>query len=316
MARHRRWNMNNQKIAIIGECMVELRPSGELLAQNFGGDTLNTALYLARLTQNSHLTTHYVTALGHDPFSANMLATWQSEGINTDLVLRVKGKQPGLYYIETDQSGERSFYYWRNDAAAKYLFEQESSAALVESLLTFDVIYLSGISLAILTEQSRAVLFRLLKRFKQAGGKLIFDNNYRAQLWQDKIQALTCYQTMMQLTDIACLTFEDEQALYGDTDVEQCISRTKASGVSEIVIKLGSKPCLVITPQERISVAAMQVDNVVDTTAAGDSFSAGYLAKRLMGSSIEASAKAGHLLAGTVIQHAGAIIAKSAMPNS
>ncbi|WP_285164215.1 2-dehydro-3-deoxygluconokinase [Shewanella goraebulensis] len=306
--------MKNQKIAIIGECMVELRPSGEMLTQNFGGDTLNTALYLARLTQDADLETYYVTALGHDPFSSSMKSTWQAEGINTEHVLHVEGKQPGLYYIETDDNGERSFFYWRNEAAAKYLFEQADSNQLAKSLLEFDAIYLSGISIAILTPESLAVLFNVLKQFKQKGGKVIFDNNYRPQLWQDKSQAIASYKTMLEFTDIACLTFEDEQALYGDTDIEQCISRTQALGATEIVVKLGSEPCLVITPDERISVAATLVDKVVDTTAAGDSFSAGYLAKRLTGGSTEAAAKAGHLLAGTVIQHAGAIISPQAMP--
>ncbi|MCL1067420.1 sugar kinase [Shewanella olleyana] len=307
--------MKNQKIAIIGECMVELRPSGEMLAQNFGGDTLNTALYLARLTQDANLATYYVTALGHDPFSTAMKSTWQAEGINTDHVLHVEGKQPGLYYIETDDSGERSFFYWRNDAAAKYLFEQAGSHQLAESLLEFDAIYLSGISLAILTAESRGVLFNVLKQFKQKGGQVIFDNNYRPQLWQDNSEAIASYKTMLALTDIACLTFEDEQALYGDTDVEQCISRTLELGVSEIVVKLGSEPCLVITPDDRTSVAATLVDKVVDTTAAGDSFSAGYLATRLTGGTTEDAAKAGHKLAGTVIQYAGAIISPQVMPN-
>ncbi|MGZ9899254.1 2-dehydro-3-deoxygluconokinase [Shewanella gaetbuli] len=307
--------MNNQKIAIIGECMVELRSTGEMLAQNFGGDTLNTALYLARLTQNANLATHYVTALGHDPFSSNMKAKWQSEGVHTENVLHIEGKQPGLYYIETDDTGERSFYYWRNDAAAKYLFEQADSNGLIQSLLTFDAIYLSGISLAILTDESRVVLFDVLTQFKQAGGKVIFDNNYRPTLWQSKAKALESYQAMLKLTDIACLTFEDEQALFGDDEVEQCVTRTQAAGVTEIVIKLGCEPCLVITPEERISVAATRVEKVVDTTAAGDSFSAGYLAKRLTGGTPQESAQAGHILAGTVIQYAGAIIPTAAMPN-
>lgn len=306
--------MKKQKIAIIGECMVELRPSNDLLAQSFGGDTLNTALYLARLTQDANLSTYYITALGQDPFSLQMKSQWQAEGIHTDDIIHVQGKQPGLYYIETDDVGERSFYYWRNDAAAKYLFEQPDSDALAESLLGYDYIYLSGISLAILTDESRVALFSVLKQFKQAGGKVIFDNNYRPQLWQHKQQALENYQVMMAMTDIACLTFEDEQALYGDTDVEQCIARSQGLGVAEIVIKLGSEPCLVVTGETRISVAATKVDKVVDTTAAGDSFSAGYLAKRLTGGNTEEAAIAGHKLAGTVIQHAGAIIAKQAMP--
>ena len=102
------------RIAVIGECMVELQKHGELYKQSFGGDTLNTALYLSRLTHHHEITTSYVTGLGKDPFSKQMLQIWQEEGINTDFVHLSEDKLPGLYTIDTDEHGERSFFYWRN----------------------------------------------------------------------------------------------------------------------------------------------------------------------------------------------------------
>lgn len=101
--------MTTFNIAVIGECMIELQQSGELLSQKFGGDTLNTALYLSRLTQNSPVKTSYITALGQS-FSQNMLNSWNNEGIDTQHILRLQNKQPGMYYIETDATGERSFF--------------------------------------------------------------------------------------------------------------------------------------------------------------------------------------------------------------
>lgn len=306
--------MNSVNIAVIGECMVELQKKSGEVTQSFGGDTLNTALYLSRLTQSHGIKTSYVTALGNDLFSDAMLKNWQSEGLDTDLIQRIEGKQPGLYYIETDDTGERSFLYWRNDAAAKYLFDQPTSDQLIEKLLTFDAVYLSGITLAILTNNGREVLFRFLKSFKEKGGKVFFDNNYRPKLWHNQHEAIECYQTMLQFTDTALLTFDDEQELYGDSFLEQCIERTTQSGVQEIVIKRGSKECLVIEQQNAQYVPATLVENVLDTTAAGDSFSAGFLAKRLCGGSATEAASAGHTVAGRVIQHQGAIIPIQAMP--
>ncbi|TKF80364.1 PfkB family carbohydrate kinase, partial [Vibrio sp. F13] len=67
--------MSQYKIAIIGECMVELQRKKDLLKQSFGGDTLNTALYLSRLTENYNISVSYITALGNDPFSTEMLTT-------------------------------------------------------------------------------------------------------------------------------------------------------------------------------------------------------------------------------------------------
>ncbi|MEH6452282.1 MAG: sugar kinase [Psychromonas sp.] len=306
--------MKSQNIAIIGECMVELQQNGEGLKQTFGGDTLNTALYLSRLTKAHGVTTSYVTALGQDPFSVDMLEKWQAEGIETGLVSRLTDKQPGLYYIETDDTGERSFHYWRNDAAAKYLFDQEDSAALVEKLMSFDAVYLSGITLAILTDNGRDVLFSFLEAYKAQGGKVIFDNNYRPKLWNSQQDAITWYLKMLTFTDIALLTFEDDQDLYGDKELEECIKRTSEAGVTEIVIKRGSDDCLVVEGGEQKLVSPNKITNVVDTTAAGDSFSAGYLAKRLCGGSSADSASAGHCVAGTVIQHPGAVIPLEAMP--
>ncbi|MBY5946822.1 sugar kinase [Photobacterium rosenbergii] len=302
------------RVAVIGECMVELQRKGELIKQSFGGDTLNTALYLSRLTHQHGVETSYITGLGTDSFSRDMLAQWQQEHINTELVFQSEEKNPGLYLIETDDTGERTFHYWRNDSAARYWLESIDTNALVEKLTGFEMLYLSGISLAILPETALERLFEVLKACKAQGSKIVFDNNYRPRLWQSADIAAKHYQTMLSLTDIALLTFDDEIMLYGEHSVEECIARTQQCGVGEIVIKRGAEDCLVLTSDNCQSVAATKVDNVVDTTAAGDSFSAGYLATRLTGGNTEQAAKNAHLLAGTVIQHQGAIIPATAMP--
>lgn len=306
--------MKQYKIAIIGECMVELQRKDELLKQSFGGDTLNTALYLARLTQEQNLTVSYITALGNDPFSEHMVSAWSQEGIDTTQVVRLNDKMPGLYHIETDDAGERTFFYWRSNAAARFMFDQADSEDLLKTLLDYDAVYLSGITLAILTDNGRDKLFSFLKAFKDKGGKVYFDNNFRPKLWAERQLAMRTYQTMLSYTDTALLTFEDEQALFGDMFVEQCIERTSQAGVAEIAIKRGAKDCLVISDGQANYVAPKPVDNIVDTTAAGDSFSAGYLAKRLTGGSALQAAAMGHKVAGTVIQHQGAIIPKDATP--
>jgi len=301
-------------IAIIGECMIELQEKGSQLNRSFGGDTLNTAVYLSRLTKDKDIQTTYITALGTDNFSQEMLTAWQAENIDTSKIIRLENKQPGLYYIETDETGERSFYYWRNDAAAKYLLEQPESSELLSSLIDFDAIYLSGISLAILTPTSRQQLFAFLADFKNNGGKVLFDNNYRPKLWENKQDAIEAYKHMLTLTDIALLTFDDEQMLYGDETVEDCITRTQAAGVKEIAIKRGKEACLVVEQDSHTFVPALAAKSVIDTTAAGDSFSGGYLAKRFTGGSPTESAHAGHQVASTVIQYRGAIIPADAMP--
>ncbi|NOI64999.1 sugar kinase [Vibrio sp. 99-8-1] len=306
--------MKSVNIAVIGECMIELQKISGQLKQTYGGDTLNTALYLTRLLKAQEINISYVTALGQDSFSSEMLEAWQEEGIDGDLVLTIEDKQPGIYCIETDEFGERRFQYWRNESAAKFMLQQPESAALLDKLHTYDAVYLSGITLAILTETGRNALFDFLKSFSSKGGKVYFDNNYRAKLWKSREEAIACYRKVLQCTDIALLTFEDEQELFGDLDVEQCIERTTSMGVAEIIIKRGSKACLVVEQNGVNYVEPDAVSNIVDTTAAGDSFSAGFLARRLTGGNAEQAAQFGHGVAGAVIQHKGAIIPRELMP--
>ncbi|XBS69673.1 sugar kinase [Acerihabitans sp. KWT182] len=310
--------MTTQNIAVIGECMIELSQKGSDVKRGFGGDTLNTSVYLARLVKPETLGVHYVTALGTDSFSGEMLKSWGQEGVKTDLIQRMDDRLPGLYYIETDDAGERTFYYWRNEAAARYWLESGDSERICGELAGFDYLYLSGISIAILSAKSRERLLALLKACRANGGKVIFDNNYRPRLWQSKEETQAAYHDILSCTDIAFLTLDDEEMLWGKHSVEDVIKRTREWGVGEIVVKRGAGPCLVYTADGKsLEVPANKLpkEKVVDTTAAGDSFSAGYLSVRLTGGDAAAAAKSGHLTAGTVIQYRGAIIPREAMPH-
>lgn len=309
--------MPTRKIAVIGECMIELSQKGAEVSRGFGGDTLNTSVYIARQVPEEELEVHYVTALGEDSFSQQMLDAWHDEHVRTDLTQRLEHRLPGLYYIETDASGERTFYYWRNEAAARFWLESEQAEAICAELAQFDYLYLSGISLAILNSASREKLMALLEKARANGCKVIFDNNYRPRLWASKEETQKVYQQMLSHTDIAFLTLDDEDLLWGEKPAEEVIARTQAAGVQEVVIKRGAESCLVaIQGEATLEVPAVKLpkEKVVDTTAAGDSFSAGYLSVRLTGGSAEEAAKRGHLTASTVIQYRGAIIPKSAMP--
>ncbi|HYG91101.1 MAG TPA: sugar kinase [Azospirillum sp.] len=300
---------STRRIAALGECMVELsrRPDG-LLSMGFGGDTLNTAVYLARLGS----AVDYVTALGDDPHSAGMMAAWNREGVGTGHVLRVPGRLPGLYLIETDPAGERRFLYWRDAAPARDLFVLPDSAGLVKALEGYDLLYLSGISLAIWGERGREVLFALLERVRRRGGRVAFDTNWRPRLWPDRETARRAYDAMLRHTNIALPGVADLRDLYGDENADAVLARVRAAGVPEIVVKLEEPGCLVATGDTHVEVPAERVAKVVDTTAAGDSFSAGYLAARLAGHNPGEAARTGHRLAAIVIQHRGAIVPREA----
>ena len=300
-------------IAAIGECMLELsrRPSAGAPDHNntklsYGGDTLNTAVYLSRLG----LSVSYVTALGDDPLSSEMIESWQKENIDCSLVDRHQGAVPGLYFIDTDASGERSFLYWRDQAPAKRLLDDaENAQRIFSALMALDYVYLSGITLAILTDVSRDRLLAWLPEYREAGGKVIFDNNYRPRLWPSADDARACYSDLYAMTDIALPTFDDECLVFGRSSEDDCLQRLLEAGVSEIVLKLGAQGCRVRTMSEDRRVNAYSV-TVRDTTAAGDGFNAGFLAHRLSGAPLSDAADVGCRLASIVVQHPGAIIDK------
>ena len=296
-------------VACIGECMIELKQAGSgLYSRGFGGDTLNTAVYLARLG----VAVDYITALGDDPLSDEMIAGWQAEGVGTARVARLAGKLPGIYLIATDAKGERRFFHWRESAAARSLLDLPETEGLLRSLAGYRLVYLSAITLSILSEPARARLLAALREARARGARIAFDTNFRARLWPDLDVARRVFREAFETSDIALASTEDLLPLYPGASTEALLNNVPSG---EVVLKL-AEPASIL----RVGGAVRRVDAapvtepVVDTTAAGDSFAAAYLAARLAGAAPEAAARAGHNLAGRVVCHPGAIIPRSAMP--
>lgn len=305
------------RVACIGECMVELAHTSEnSLKAAFGGDTANTAIYLARLTEGLDVAVHYVTALGDDAYSDAMLAFWRDEGLSTDHVARLPGRLPGLYTIRTDEAGERSFTYWRGQSAARDLLKDGRSDNLSKALRSFDLLYLSGITLSILDQAQREALLSILDITRQAGGKVAFDGNFRPAGWVDHSEARDWFGSVLKLTDIALPTLDDEQALFGRIDEQAVADRLHGQGVTEVAVKLGAAGCFLSNGSGSEIIETEPVQPVVDSTAAGDSFNAGYLKGRLLAEPPAKAARIGHWLAGSVIRHRGAILPKEAMPKA
>ncbi len=298
-------------IAAIGECMAEIRPGREdaegtmPAAIAYGGDTLNCAVYIAR----QGLSVDYVTALGDDRLSGWMLSQWRAEGVGCDLVLRAPGAVPGLYLIDVDAAGERSFRYWRRGSPASRLLDDPDQARLLlRQLAGFEWIYLTGITLAIYAPEARARLFAFLRSHRAAGGKVAFDSNFRPRLWADAAEAASVHERMYRMTDLALPTLDDERLVFGQASELEAVRRLRTWGVGEIALKKGPEGCLVAAGDRVAAAPADKVADIVDTTAAGDSFNAGYLAARLTGRSIQDAAVRGNRLAALVVRHPGAIM--------
>lgn len=304
------------RIAAVGECMIELSdPVGAPASLSYGGDTLNTAVYMSRLGRPAGMRVDYLTALGDDPYSDAMIEGWQAEKLGCELIARLPGKLPGLYSIRTDQAGERSFYYWRQNSAAREMMRGEGGERLARALGGYDLIYLSGITLSILEGEDRQRLLDGIASAKGKGAKVAFDPNYRPRGWDSAAEAAAAMAPVLALCDIALPGLDDAKPLYGVTDLESCAAKYIDLGAGEICVKDGGNDCLLRLGADCETSPAKHGLEPLDTTAAGDSFNAAYLVSRLAGEKPLAAAGAGHRLAAAVIGHRGAIMPRKAMPD-
>lgn len=293
------------RAVLVGEGMLELSGGNGQWKLGYGGDTLNTAIHLAR----AGVPSAYLTALGDDPFSADLRRQWADEGLDCSLILTDHRRAPGLYAITTNTAGERAFTYWRDDSAARQLMSCDGIGEALSVAARADLLAFSLITLAILPPASRDALLALARQVRARGGKVAFDGNYRARLWHDAHEARRAAEAAIACCDIGLPTLDDEIAMGHAEGAAEVAARWRALGCAETVVKLGADGCLLpdgrlIAPPERL--------RPIDTSGAGDAFNAGYLAARLNGESLHAAATAGHRLAGWTIMRPGAIPARRA----
>lgn len=279
--------------------MLELSHDGEWKL-GYGGDTLNTAIHLARLGHD----VAYLTALGNDPFSAELRKRWEGEGLDTSLIQTHPSRNVGLYAITTDDGGERSFTYWRDVSAARELFDLADNEVRQRAIAGCDLFYFSLISAAILPRNGQIGLLMLATMVRDEGGRVAFDGNYRPQLWENSATANGIHDAAIRAADIGLPSLDDECELTGDRDAAAVAVHWQGLGCAETVVKLGAQGCRL--PDGTV-VLPLQELEPVDTSGAGDAFNAGYLDARLRGLGPAEAAATGHALAGWTIMRPGAI---------
>jgi 2-dehydro-3-deoxygluconokinase len=288
----------------IGECMLELIRDQDRWRLGYAGDTFNTALYLSRLG----VPTAYMTAVGTDPFSQDMLSEWRADGLDTSLVLTSPARLPGLYAVRNDAQGERHFYYWRERSAVRELFSLPGIEAAVARARAAPQLYLSGITLSLFDQDGRAQLNEIAAAVRAAQGEVIFDPNYRPGGWASAQEARSAIRALAPAVAIVMPTFSDEAVLFGDASPAHTVVRWRDWGAAQVIVKLGAEGCLVSCALGTQLVPAAAVAAVIDTTAAGDAFNAGFLAARRAGQPAAQAAAGANRLAALVIQHRGAIL--------
>ena len=285
-------------ICCAGEVMIEFvaDAGGSSYHRGIAGDSFNTAVYLAR----AGLSVEYLTCLGDDLLSDDIMARLQEERIGSSHIRRLENRQPGLYVISNDDRGERHFSYWRGQSPARELFDH---AVELPGITDF---YFTGITLAV-CRSGFENLVGLLRQLRQRGCGVIFDPNYRVNLWENQFQAQEYCHQVLPLCTTVLSTLDDDARLWGIQDIDACREFYLGFGLQELVIKAPDLTSHAFGGGEQAVKSARPV-SALDTTGAGDSFNAGYLAARLQGKPMDVAISTAQALAARVVQHRGAII--------
>lgn len=289
----------------MGECMLELRPAKDgLMNQSFAGDTFNTAVYMKRIFPQQDIA--FMTAVGQDTISQQMVSISSSENLNNRFVFDKGDRHPGIYLVQTDEYGERSFLYWRDSSAAKQVMQYVGQQD-IDEICKADLFFFSGISLAILEPQDRSAFWAMLAQLKKAGVKIGFDPNYRPRLWNSPDDAKAEFAKAYASSDIMMPGVDDFKQLYAIETLDDILAFCQPFEITELVLKNGPESVYCQLNGQLTHVAVTPVSNVVDTTSAGDSFNGVYLGARLAGQDITSSVNLAAASAAIVIQHPGAI---------
>tara|TARA_R110000868_G_scaffold134523_2_gene346570 strand:+ start:3498 stop:4451 length:954 start_codon:yes stop_codon:yes gene_type:complete len=295
-----------QKVVLFGECMLELRQApNNAMHRSFAGDAFNTAVYQKRAFAQQSVS--FMSALGKDVISQELMQNCQQEGLDTALIRHSAHHNPGIYLVQTDEHGERSFLYWRENSAARQMMKLLDDEVR-QQVCKADLFFFSGISLAILAPEDRALFWQFLSEVQAAGVSIAFDPNYRTRLWASPEDARQQFALAFAASTIVLPGIEDFATLYGLHDLKDIVGFCQPFNIQELVIKNGPNSVFCCTPEAEFSLPITPVKNVVDTTSAGDSFNGVFLGARLAGYDLRQAIELAASAAGLVIQHPGAIV--------
>lgn len=298
-----------RRLLCLGECMVELSPQaqtddGQVFRMSFAGDSFNTAWYARKLLPASWQVA-YGSCIGDDELSDEMAEFMTAAGIDTRALRRIQESTVGLYMILL-REGERSFSYWRGQSAARRLADDPDW--LMARIAEAGTLFFSGITLAILPPSGRSVLLDALAAARKQGKRVVFDTNMRPRLWEDRETMCRTLERGAEVAQVVLPSFDEEQAAFGDKSPSATAKRYQGLGAETVVVKNGAGPVHLCHDDHLGFYDPPVVAQVVDTTAAGDSFAAGFMAGVLQGEEPAKAVEAAMRLSALVVRHRGALV--------
>jgi 2-dehydro-3-deoxygluconokinase len=290
-------------IAIIGECLIELSANGSLadtstLNKFFGGDTVTTAVAVARLGGN----VTYVTKVGNDGFSEFIISALQKENINTSLV-KTNEEQNGMYIVSHTVDKKEVLYYKRKTAATKLTVDDLPE----ECIKKLKLVYSTGVVQS-LSASSRELVRESFRIAKENDVLTAYDPNYTS-CFMNSSDTKEYFEEIIDLTDIVFLSLKNDAIqLYKIESIDKVMNYFWDRGVKIVVIKSHVDNGYYTGYKGDISFTEFyNTQKAIDVTASGDVFNGGFLYAITNGYTPANATKFAAVVSGLQTQNYGAI---------
>ena len=290
-------------IAVIGECLIELSANGSLadtstLNKYFGGDTVTTAVAIARLGGNAT----YLTKVGNDGFSEFILSSLQKENIDTSLI-KTNDEQNGMYIVSHTLENKEVLYYKRKTAATKLSIEDIDE----DTIKKLKLVYSTGVVQS-LSASSRELIRETFKIAKENDVLTAYDPNYTS-CFMNSTDTKEYLEEILDYTDIIFMSLKnDALKLYEVESIDKVMNYFWDKGVKIVVIKSHIDNGYYTGYNGDISFTEFyNTQKAIDITASGDVFNGGFLYALTNGYSPAEAAKFASVVSGLQTQNYGAI---------
>ena len=288
----------------IGEAMIEISNiKNSLYNQSFAGDTLNFCNYLDKKKLNAF----FLSAIGKSEINQSLLDFVKSKNISTKYIKQINQFEVGLYLIKNKDNGEKQFFYWRDESAAKHYFNNIDFLNLYKELKNFDYIYFSGITLSIIHISKLNNFIKLLRLLKSKKIKIVFDFNIRPTRWNKK-NLNNFLDSVVKFVDICFLSGEDMNYWKNKNNIKSYEQIVRKYKIKHSIFRKNAKFTYVFLNKTRYVFRNKLLKKVVDTSGAGDGFNAAYLSNFIVNNDPVLALKAGSSLGSKIVMKKGAIV--------
>ena len=292
------------KICAIGECMMELSNAKHALySQSIAGDTLNFSSYLDK----NIFDISYFTAVGISEISKRVISFLQKQKIKTNLVSQISSHEVGLYLIENSKIGEKIFYYWRDNSAAKFFFNNQNIKKCQNQLKKFQYVYFSGITLSLFDDNNFHKFLILIEFLKKKQIKIMFDFNIRIKKWSKK-KLFSYFSKTLPFVDILFSSGEDLNFLKGNASLRTFKNLIQKYNIEHAIYRNNARLNYSFYKDESYFIKNKIKNKVVDTSGAGDGYNATYISKFIKFNDPQKALHAASEIGAKIVMKKGAIV--------